>query len=222
MSYLELIEILKKNPDYELELRIGKRTGEVFQSGIDKVLFDEICDELSKCEEIVNKDESWHESMDVFYDFNNTEYRTRVNYLSSTMKINSQTIKKKKVKNVHVNLQSNYMFRVSLSEEKNINPEHIPAVVYPKHVRLKHTKNFFLNSDGTKTWCICASKTWGGTTRTEVENLQHAETPIYEVEVELVDTNVYLSKKTCEYVFRSIVQKGCSLLGIPDATYKVC
>ena len=184
-------------------------------------MFDQICDELSKCEEILTKDESWHESMDVFFDFNNEEYRTRVNYFSSTMKITSQTIKKKRVKNVHVNLQSNYAFRVSLSEEKNIDPEHVPPIVYPKHVRLKHTKHFFLNSGGVKTWCICASKTWGGPTRTEVEKLQHIETPIYELEVELVDTNVYLATKSCDHIFRSIVQKGCSLLGTPEATYTV-
>lgn len=217
----KLIECLRNNPSYELELRMGKLSDKKFISGVDYELFNDICDDLVSCDKISYKDESWQETMDVFFDHMGEEYRTRVSYPSSNMKINSETIKKKRVHNINILQSENHAFRVSLSNEQIVRDEKIPAIVKPKYVRLKHTKRFFLNSGDKKTWCIFVNKIWGGEDRTKVENMQHTETPCYEVECELVDTNTYLNNHSNKHVFDSILMKGFSLLGVPQSKYKI-
>jgi len=215
-----MIDILRKNPSYELELRIGIFENGKFQSGINYELFLEIYKDLMTCESI-EKSEPWSEVMDVFFNLNGEEYRTRVSYPNDTMKISSETIIKKKKKQCHVELEDKYNFRVSVSEEKIVFNEKVPYIVNPTYVRLKHTKTFYItNESNIKYWRIDLGKTWGAATRTEVEEKQHSESPTYEVECELMNAENYLRKKTDEETLKSIITKGLSILGVPECPYK--
>ena len=221
-NYEDIIDILRKNPTYELELRIGCFfTNHKFNAGVDYNTFKEVITDLSACDDL-SKEESWHETMDVFFDHNKIEYRTRVIYSSSDMKVIPETIIKNKVAQCHVDVNANeYAFRISLSQEKKISNETVPSLVEPKYVRLKHIKHFYIINNGIRVWCIDLSKCWGAKTRTEVEEKQHTENPTYEIECELLDTTTYLNCKTNKHVFNSLILKGLSLLGIPGSKYEV-
>lgn len=212
-----IIELLRKNPLCELEIRLGKKQGNRFVSGVDRDTFMDIHNDLTSLPSL-ESDESWHEIMDVFYVYNKIEYRTRVNYSNTHMKIFATTIKKEKIKQCCVNTKNNSI-RISLSNEKPVNHEDIPALVNPNFVRLKHTKKFYILKNDVKVWCIEMNKVWGAETRTLVEEKQHKEAPVYEIECELVDTNKYLKEKSNKHILNSIIHKGLSLLGIPDSNY---
>ena len=105
---------------------------------------------------------------------------------------------------------------------ENVKNEDLPPIVDPKHVRLKHSKSFFLQKNNINVWRIDLSKCWSSSSRTNVEEKQHTENPIYEVECELVDTNVYLKSNDNSHILKSIIMKGLGLAGTPTLDYKLC
>ena len=76
-------------------------------------------------------------------------------------------------------------------------------------------------NDNVRIWSIDLSKSWGATTRTEVEKKQHTEVPTYEVECELINTNEYLNSNSNNHILNSIIYKGLSLLGIPNSSFVI-
>ena len=219
--YEEIINYIRKNPKNELELRLGKNVGERFVSGINRNMFQEIHDDLMGTENII-KSECWKETMDVFFDHNGKEMRTRVSYPSEKMFIEKETIIKKKISSILVNCDSEEIdFRISVSSEELVKNEDLPSIVEPKYVRLKHSKSFFLLKNNVNVWRIDISKCWSSNSRTSVEEKQHTETPIYEVECELVDTHTYLKMHDNRHILNSIIMKGLGIAGNPNMNYKL-
>lgn len=221
-DFENIVNLVRNNPQNELELRFGKQLNNRFCSGVNYNIFQEIHEDLMTNEE-VKKTECWHETMDVFFDHDNKEMRTRVSYSSENMTIGKETIIKKKLSSLLVKCDSNeYDFRISVSSEEHVKTEDLPSIVDPKHVRLKHSKSFFLLKNNVNVWRIDLSKCWSSNSRTNVEEKQHTETPIYEVECELVDTDVYLKSNDNSHIIKSIIMKGLGLAGTPNLTYSLC
>jgi hypothetical protein len=218
-GYESIVELVRKNPENELELRFGKKINNKFCSGVNYDLFQEIHNDLMTTEGIT-KTECWHETMDVFFDHQNKEMRTRVTYSSENMSIQKETIIKKKLSSLLAKCNSDeYDFRISVSSEEIVKNEDLPSIVNPKHVRLKHSKSFFLLKNNINVWRIDLSKCWSSNSRTSVEEKQHTENPIYEVECELIDTNIYLKTNDNTHILKSIIMKGLGLAGTPKSSY---
>ena len=221
-EYESIVDLVRNNPKNELELRFGKKTNNKFCSGVNYDLFQDIHEDLMTAEGVI-KTECWRETMDVFFDHQGKEMRTRVVYSSENMAIEKETIIKKKLSSILVKCDlDNYDFRISVSSEENVKNEDLPPIVDPKHVRLKHSKSFFLQKNNINVWRIDLSKCWSSSSRTNVEEKQHTENPIYEVECELVDTNVYLKSNDNSHILKSIIMKGLGLAGTPTLDYKLC
>ena len=221
-KYESIIKYLRENPRNELELRFGKKVKNKFISGIKHSFFQEIHDDLITTDGIL-KNEYWHETMDVFFDHKKKELRTRVSYPSETMFIEKETIEKKKLSSIFAICDtSDFDFRISVSSEEKVSNENLPSIVNPKYVRLKHSKSFFIMKDNIKIWRIDLSKCWSSDSRTSVEEKQHTETPIYEVECELVDTDNYLKSHDDFHILSSIMMKGLGIAGNPNLNYKFC
>ncbi len=220
-DYEKIINYVRKNPKNELELRFGKKVDNKFVSGIKHDMFQEIHDDLMGTEGIL-KSESWKETMDVFFDHNGKELRTRVSYPSEKMFIEKETIIKTKLSSISVNCDSKELdFRISVSSEELVKNEDLPPIVEPKYVRLKHSKSFFLLKNDVSVWRIDISKCWSSNSRTSVEEKQHTETPKYEVECELVDTDIYLKTHDNYHILSSIIMKGLGIAGNPKMSYKL-
>ena len=218
-EFSDIVQTLRETKSGELELRIGKKIDGKFVSGVDYETFQEIHNDLMSCDSI-QKEETWHETMDVFFDYNKKEFRTRVKYSNTTMMVVPETVVKKKIKQCHASCD-NYEFRISLSSEQKCNKEDLPPIVDPKYIRLKHSKNFYIIKNDTKIWRIDIRKSWAADDRTSVEKKQHNEPPNYEIECELVDINNYLNSKTNNYILESIIMKGLAIIGKPEASYKL-
>tara|TARA_B100001989_G_C24536593_1_gene464782 strand:+ start:1181 stop:1855 length:675 start_codon:yes stop_codon:yes gene_type:complete len=218
-DYESIVELVRENPKNELELRFGKKINNKFCSGVSYDLFQEIHNDLMTVEG-VTKTERWYETMDVFFDHQNKEMRTRVTYSSEKMEIEKETIIKKRLSSLLAKCNSDeYDFRISVSSEETVKPENLPAIVDPKHVRLKHSKSFFILKKDINVWRIDLSKCWSSDSRTSVEEKQHTENPIYEVECELVDTDTYLKTNDNSHILKSIIMKGLGLAGTPKSNY---
>jgi hypothetical protein len=215
-----LVQKVRENRCLEFELRIGKMIDGSFSSGVTSTLFEELYKDLTKCEEI-SKNETWKETMDVFFNHKGEEYRTRVSYPNNNMKIVSETIIKRKLDTANIKTSGKYNLRLNISEEEEVKDGDIPILVEPTYVRLKQTISFFIMDNQTKKWSIDLSKSWGAKTRTQVEEKQHNETPKYEIECELVDTKVYVDTNTNEHITSSLIMKGLDLLGIPNSVYEI-
>ena len=216
----KLVSKLRAERDLELEFRLGKLDNGYFVSGITLDSFEDIVQDLEGCSEFTST-ETWKEEMDVFFTIGKNNLRTRVTYPSETMMVTPLTVQKNRIDCVNVKTSAPFDVRVALSSEKVCEPKSLPSIVEPNMVRLKHVKRFTLQRNNKDTWIFELSKTWTGSNRTEVEELQHDQIPIYEVECELLDTNDYIDKNSNKYVSESLIMKAMDLLGYPNAEYEL-
>jgi len=216
----KLVLQVRKNPALELEVRLGKIVSDRFNPGVDATFFEALRVELEACNEVYTS-ETWKEEMDVFFQTDSKEMRTRVSYPSHIMSVKSTTIQKKRVVNVDFTTDAEYDLRVALSEEIPVTD--VAAIVLPTAVRLKHVKRYYYRHGDveTNTWCFELSKTWTAPSRTEAEDKQYNDIPVYEIECELTDTREYVSTHSDKYIATSLMMKACDLLGNANANYKV-
>ena len=215
----KLVTKLRKQRGLELELRLGKIKTHTFETGVDLEFFEEVKTELEGCPDL-HSGETWTEEMDVFFVQGKRSLRTRVTYPSQTMIVQPVTVEKTRVSHVDFTVKAPFDIRISLEQETPIPVNDLDPVVEPTLVRLKHVKRYYLKRNDVDTWCFVLSRTWTAPTRTQVEEKQHNEIPVYEIECELVDTKVYMDDNTDHHVAESLMMKGCDLLGFPDAEYK--
>jgi hypothetical protein len=78
--------------------------------------------------------------------------------------------------------------RLSLSKEITICPQNLPSFQRPTHVRILSRKNYTYVSKTTNAkWNYVLSRVWFGETMAEAEQkMKKRESPVYEVEIELV------------------------------------
>ena len=205
---------------YELESRLGKNVDGEFVNGVTHEYFEEIFRELEGCSELQTT-ETWKEEMDVFFEHDKKQYRTRVIYPSETMKVKTSTIEKKKIDSINISVNATFDCRVTLSTERNVPEYELPSIVEPTYVRLKHVKKYFMCKEGEKIWSFELKKSWSAISRTIVEEKQHTEIPVYEIECELFHNNNYLKEKNDKHISESLMMKTLDLIGYPNANYEI-
>ena len=100
--------------------------------------------------------------------------------------------------------------RVGVSCEIPVAEEDIPDVVAPKYVRRKLRKAFQMDH-----WTFDFTKTWSGKTKAEVDEVfTQGESPVYEMEIEILDIQGYLKlpHHNSMYTAISLLLKICDLL----------
>lgn len=207
-----MVEILRQNPDCELEARFGNIVCDKFHPGVNRVFMDSIIENMQKSA-FVRGDDEWKEEMDVYFEHEGRQLRTRVKYDSNAMNVIPETTEKKMVARsidfVHkIDERIGGMdVRISLKTEKDITNH--PLSVKPYLVRIKQRRRFVTEND---TWAFDFSMTWSGESKSAAEYSQMNDDAMLEIECELLDTDRYLKQKSNEYIAASILLKMIDFL----------
>jgi len=133
-------------------------------------------------------------------------------------------VEKRRVDNVNVRTLVDYPLgscgvpsdwwdvRFSLSEETRIDPDHLPQIVGPRHVRfmVRQTYAYRSASDGSL-WHYDVTRTWSGATRAEAEQkMKGGAPPVYEIEIELADPGRSLASDA-QTLAQSLLMKTADL-----------
>ena len=96
--------------------------------------------------------------------------------------------------------------RVGFAHEIDLDPDEIPSVVDPIFVRIKQRKSFMY-----KSWRYDLTRAWEGKTLAEASQKQsQGIPPVYEVELELLDPDLYINNNpdiTAVYIATSLLLK---------------
>ena len=127
------------------------------------------------------------------------------------MTITPQTIQKTNIGNVDVTTQDdNYDFRISLKQEAPIDSYTLPPTIQPSYVRIKQRKRC-VTQDGM--WAFDFTCSWNGQSKTDAEKSQLNNDPTFEIEVELLKPDKYLSQKSAKHASVSMLMKVQDLIG---------
>ncbi len=207
-----MVSILRKRPDLELEARLGIFNLNRFTSGVPRTEIERLIDMLQDSTHISCESKEWTEEQDFFYTFENVQYRTRVHYDASDMTLKSHTIKKENVAKFDIICQPEVDpkidVRVSLKKEETVNND--PNIcVGTSMVRIKQRKRF---KTLCNRWAFDFSMSWSGQNKTDAEMKQSSEDPVFEIECELIDAKPYLAMHNDEYIACSLLLKVHDLL----------
>tara|TARA_B100000482_G_scaffold191527_1_gene176907 strand:+ start:81 stop:854 length:774 start_codon:yes stop_codon:yes gene_type:complete len=207
-----MVELLRQNPDCELEARFGNICQDRFHPGVNRVFMDSIIENMQKSA-FVKGDDEWKEETDIYFEHDGRQLRTRVKYDSNTMNVISETTEKKMLTRsldfVHKLDEYNggIDVRISLKTEKEVtNP---PLSVNPYLVRIKQRRRFVTEND---TWAFDFSMTWSGISKSAAEYSQMNNDAMLEIECELLDTDKYVKQKSNEYISASLLLKMLDFL----------
>lgn len=206
----KMVKKLRDNPNCELEARLGYFSNSKFKPGVNRILMDEIIESMQKSA-FVSGDEIWKEETDVYFDVNNSNYRTRVQYDHINMTVCPETTQKNiispSIDFIDMNENSdNTVVRMSLKTETIV--ENPPNSIQPYLVRIKQRRRFITEN---KVWAFDFSMTWSGGSRSQAEKSQMNDEPVFEIECELLDVEKYLQNSN-EYVAASILLKMMDFL----------
>jgi hypothetical protein len=205
-----IVAVFRNNSSCELEARFGMIIDQKFNTGVSRTFMDDILEMMQKSS-FMTGDEEWKEEMDVFYDYNGRNVRSRVTFDSNSMIINTHTTEKKILCKPQdfvdkSNEKENYTIRISLKSELEIkNPPHY---VTSNLVRIKQRKRFTTEN---KIWAFDFSMTWSGKTKSEAEHSQINDDPVFEIECECIDPSC-LSTRSDKYIAASLLLKMCDFL----------
>jgi len=207
-----MVELLRQNPDCELEARFGCIIDDKFHPGVKRAFMDNIIEDMQKSA-FVQGDDEWKEETDVYFEHEGRQIRTRVKYDSNTMNVIPETTEKKMVARsidlVHKIEEKigGVDVRISLKTEKEVtNP---PLSVQPYLVRIKQRRRFKTEND---IWAFDFSMTWSGESKSKAEYSQMHDDAVLEIECELLDTDTYLKQKSNEYISTSLLLKMIDFL----------
>ena len=209
-----LVVLLREDPAKELEARFGvvnKKGRFVTGSTRDDI---EALLEMMQSSQHVTGGEEWVEHQDFFFDApKGGQYRTRVQYDASGMRLKSETILKETA-GAHCvrvcNAQREHAgvdVRVALKTEKPV-PDP-PSCVETVYVRIKQCRQFVTTCN---TWAFDFSMTWSGKTKTQAEQAQRSQDPVFEVECELIDAEKALALHSNDRIAASLLLKVHDLL----------
>lgn len=209
-----IVSVLRSNPEAELEARFGSITNNHFVAGIKREEIDRIIDMMQTSSFIDIVDDTWAEETDFFFDVNGIEHRTRVRYDDSQMIVVPETCTKLKMASVDIGTSDNDLkmdMRVSLKSETPV--KDVPTCVKTKAVRIKQRKRF---KTKCSIWAFDFGMSWTGETKTEAEEQQAKNDPVFEVECELINVEKYLKMHDNERVAASLLLKMFDLLPMPQ------
>lgn len=207
MSASQLVEMLRKNPTYELEARFGTINGYKFTTGVNRIFMDSIIEWMQKSA-FVNGEDEWKEETDVFFEANGKELRTRVTYDSNHMCVHSETTEKKRIRSeTYVASPKGMDVRLSLKTENIVLDA--PNCVNASLVRIKQRRRFKTQNN---VWAFDFSMTWSGRTKDEAERAQMENEPVLEVECEFLNDMSYLQQHSDTHIAASILLKMMDLL----------
>lgn len=217
-EYIRLIEecVCKYRHNHkngELEIRVGKYANGRFVPGVEHSEFCQLLTDLQNAPTLEDGN-AWTEILDYHYTTRETQIRTRVNFDSQVMKLQTCHVNKTGVQDsvfCHIGGE-NTAFRVAFSTETPVLDP--PNACIPTYVRIKQRRTFKDIRNGKVVWVYELSKTWSASSRSGVEHAQNMVPPVFEVECELVDEgDDYLNSHTDEDIARSIFLKSHRLLG---------
>lgn len=214
----EYVESLRQHPYAELEARFGRYDEKGnFVPGVNRNIMDSIIECMQKSS-FAKGDDEWKEELDTYFMEKNVHLRTRVNYDSNAMTINSCTTEKQIIlpSTTFKSSCDDKLVRISLKSERfYTNP---PTSVTPYLVRIKQRRRFLI---GDGTWAFDFSMTWSGKNRSEAEKSQMNEEPLFEIECELLKSDKELRLKSDTYIATSLILKMFDFLNPEGILTKV-
>jgi hypothetical protein len=211
---------------YELEARFGRYTENEtgsgwFRSGVSRQFFD---DSLNMAKSFAG----WHsttppsESHVCYYRLpDTTQVRTVVDFPDDdTVLPRTHTIKSTLNKQTFKFLQSEpkaadnrWDIRVSLSREEPIPEDKLPHLVEPERFVIRQRQSFrYAGNSNKPIWSLDFTMLWEGQTSSQAERNQRTQEPEYQIELELIEPEVYLKGRSNDIVAVSLIIKMLDFL----------
>lgn len=198
-------EAARSREGLELEVRFGNVTGPMVTTGVS-------ADFVSRTMAMVQSNPAlrlgeWDEVEDVFFDSGGVEARSRSEYDTDKLTVETHVITKRRLGECRVR-SGGVAMRFVLSREVPITPS--AELVMPKHVRIQQRKRATFGA-----WAIDFGMVWSGTTKVEAERRQKdGDCPQYTFEIELLDGG-YVDARTDEHVACSLGMKAADFVDAP-------
>lgn len=201
----------------ELEIRLGiYGENKRFNSGVTSTAWGRLYCALESSNDWTEVVTDWGEQVDFFYNISHegVQEQVRTSRYVEAGSLKSVHIVKSKMHQCIVDIRGiedvAQCARVSFCVEKAVGVNALPSLTITDHVRIKHRRSYTWNNwrfDLTKVW---SAKTLAMATR----NRDNDENTMYEIEVECIDPQLYLSEEnhTNAYVALSIILKILGLL----------
>lgn len=208
----QLVADLRKQPEAELEARLGVYRDGRFTAGVSREDIDRVIDMMQSSSHIVGELE-WTEEQDFFFQgADGDSHRTRVQYRSEDMQVRPTTIKKHNMgsETFCVFDDSERLscdIRVSLKLEEPI--VRMQTCVKTTMVRIKQRRRFTTDDH---IWGFDFAMLWSGSSKTQAERSQASCDPQFEIECELIDPIRALALHDDARIATSLLLKICDLL----------
>jgi hypothetical protein len=193
---------------FELEVRLGTRqpSGD-FKNGVSKEFMQQVTRLFQQFEDW-HEVTPWTEMVDYFYDLppNPVPVRSSVT-VGSHNEWQSSHIRKhtQESLDVLVNGQSRslYDFRVRLNFEESIPVDMLPQHIQPSLVRIKQRRRFSYGRKrmNSPLWAYDLTCSWSGKSLAEAEQNKKNEATTYEIELECLDPENYMSSNSQDQLF---------------------
>ena len=202
----------------ELELRFGSigHDGK-YVNGVSREFMDRVLTMIQTNKDMKGTD--WCEYHDFYFNVDDgTPVRTRVTFDTDELVIATVTSSKVKTNQAVFKDQYGNAVKFSSGRERKVQKDKLPSLVNTEKVRIQQRRSFVYDS----TWSFDFSLTWAGATKTEAEQAQQNEDPVYEIEIELLDRE-YLKKHDDNWVSVSFLLKALiSCRSIPNSVTYSC
>jgi hypothetical protein len=199
----------------ELEMRIGTVRDGKFHAGVTKEVYDQIHADLSATATLQTSG-IYQEIVDYHYTLAAGEnVRTRVTTNTDTMAVECEHVQKCHRQQVVCRDGSEASTAVRMSVCDEVPVTNLPEHCLPTHVRIQQRQRFQDVRKNDTVWSYELSKTWSANTSTHAQYLQYTSSPVYEVELELVDrARNYTDALTDGQIADSCALKMRMMLGV--------
>jgi hypothetical protein len=198
----------------EIEIRLGTYRDGRFHPGVTRIMFEQLERDMIDSGTL-QAERGWTEVVDYFYTVKRgRQVRTRVLFDSDQMELSREHLTKEARTDVvfRGGPSPTDACRIAFARETPVTDP--PVLCMPTFVRIKQRRRFLDLRDGKVVWSYEFSKTWSGASRSAVEHMQHNSEPTYEIECELVDSEMnYRGPRSDRDVAASLCLKAQLLLG---------
>ena len=216
----DVVRAWRGAPAHELEVRLGTAQARRFEPGVPSALMHEVVSLLDTNTTEVSST-PWRQVHDYYYACNGRQIRTRVHFNSDDLSVVTKHVEKRKV--MQRTFRASHAvdgayrpdLRVALSEERVVDAADVPNCVQPSHVRLRQRKSYLVgrcvNDRHVPDWRFDFTMSWDADTRDAAELLQKTQSPVFEVECELINPQ-YTVARSDEHIATSLLLKVKDLI----------
>lgn len=195
------------NPYLEFEIRLGKKKRRKFEAGIEESLLQDLEESFEHYEGWTNITKAVY--IDYFYEIGTKMLRTTTELTNpgeDNEALKNYTIEKLNLKKMILKV-GDLDARVSVNSEKPVPDNDLQNSTFysTTFVRIKERTSYFLAN-----WKYDLTRTWSGKTFTEAEYNRSQQTPIFEIEIEIISPS-YVQKHSHKYLALSSMLKLSAL-----------